>query len=423
LDRNIARPVCYSTRSFLSRRALLAWAAGLALAWPVFAATAGVAGLDPGLLARARKVHQRAIVIDSHIDTPLSVVHQGIDLGVRQTGTDVDLIRMKEGGVDAAFFAVFIPNQDDDKQPFLKALKIIDQMYLQVERNAALCEMAFSSGDVRRIEHAGKRAVLLGLENGSPIEDDLGLLRHLHRLGVRYVTLTHNSNNRICDSATAAEPKWNGLSPFGREVVAEMNRLGMMIDVSHISEAAFWQVLECSQAPVIASHSCCRALCDVPRNLSDAQIKALAARGGVIQVNFYGAFLSAEYARQENETRQRLAPVRQQLKEQYKDNRSEYIRRVMELMEAEGPKPPSLDVLIDHLDHVVRLVGVDHVGLGSDFDGASGYPAGLEDVTGFPLITYHLLKRGYREDDVVKILGGNLLRVFEANERLARRRP
>jgi len=351
--------------------------------WSLFYMTlsASFRKLDPELWKKALAIHDSAIVIDTHCDTPMAMIGRGINIGNKLDSTDVDLVRMKQGGVDASFFAVYVSNNLDEKHPAKNALEMIDEIYLQVEANPDLAEMAFSVSNIIDIEKKGKRAILIGIENGGPIEGSLRLLRDYYRLGVRYITLTHVKNNDICDSSTAEKPRWNGLSPFGRKVVTEMNRLGMMVDVSHISDQAFWEVLKVSRAPVIASHSCCRSICDSPRNLTDKMIRKLAEKGGVIQINFFSAFLDPDY-------RQKAAPP-----------------------------PPEIDILIEHIDHVVKLVGIDYVGLGSDFDGATSYPRGLEDISGFPLITYHLLKRGYQPMDIKKILGGNLLRVFKQVEK------
>ncbi len=369
--------------------------------------------IDPVLWEKALKIHQEAVVVDTHCDTPMAVMEGGFDLGQKQERTEVDFIRMKEGGLDASFFAVFVSNREDKNQPAKNALEMIDEIYRQVGNHPGLAELAFSPADIRRIEKTGKRAILIGMENGGPVQGSLRLLRDFYRLGVRYITLTHNDNNDICDSSTAAKPKWNGLSKFGEEMVAEMNRGGMMIDVSHISDEAFRDVLQLSQAPVFASHSCVRAICDVPRNLTDEMITALAQKRGVVQINFYSAFLDNDFRDASNKINKKLDPQFAKLRKKYKDNRNEFYKAAMELWKRESPPNPGIGILIDHIDHIVKLVGVDYVGLGSDFDGAGNFPQGLEDVRGFPLITYHLLKRGYTEEDIKKILGGNFLRVFE----------
>jgi membrane dipeptidase len=367
---------------------------------------------DKALLKKAMRIHDEAVVVDTHVDTPMVMFERGVDIGQRTENSDVDLIKMKEGGLDAVFFAIYTPNSLDDKNPSKVALSILDTIYSQVEKYYDLAEIAYTPDDLERINKTGKRAIFIGMENGGPIEDSLALLRTFYRLGVRYITLTHMDNNNICDSSTADSPKWNGLSPFGIDVVKEMNRLGMMVDVSHISDKAFWDVIKYSKAPVIASHSCVRSICDTNRNMSDDMIKALADKGGVIQINFYGGFLSKEIDLKSKEIRKQLAPIRQQLREQFKDDEKEVQKRMIAEYKKLAPPSPPIDLLIDQIDYVVKLVGVDHVGIGSDFDGASSYPVGLEDASKYPIITYKLLERGYSEKDIKKILGGNLLRVF-----------
>lgn len=368
---------------------------------------------DPVLWEKAMKIHKDAIVVDTHCDTPMVISGRGVDIGKRQEKTDVDLPRMKEGGLSAAFFAIYTPHDLDKKNPSKLAFEIIDVIYQQVEKYPQLAGMAYSADDIRKLHQEDKRAILIGMENGSPVENNLGFLRDYYRLGLRYITLTHMKNNAISDSSTAKKPQWNGLSPFGKEVVKEMNRLGMMIDVSHISDKAFFDVIETSKAPVIASHSCVRALCNIPRNMSDEMIKALAKKGGVIQINFYSAFLDCNYFKKSKELEKKLDPMMKKLKKKFKGNPAKYFDALASLW-ARYPLPvPDVEALIDHIDYVVKLVGIDYVGLGSDYDGASSYPKGLENVTGFPLITYHLVKRGYSETDIKKILGENFLRVFD----------
>lgn len=391
------------------------------IVWSLFFLTLSASSrkLDPELWGKALAIHDSAIVIDTHCDTPMAMIERGVNIGNKLDSTDVDLVRMKQGGVDASFFAVYVSNNLDEKHPAKNALEMIDEIYLQVEANPDLAEMAFSVSNIIDIEKKGKRAILIGIENGGPMEGSLRLLRDYYRLGVRYITLTHVKNNDICDSSTAEKPRWNGLSPFGREAVTEMNRLGMMVDVSHISDQAFWEVLKVSRAPVIASHSCCRSICDSPRNLTDKMIRKLAEKGGVIQINFFSAFLDPDYREKAEAIRKKIAPQRKELKEKYQDNQNQYWSAVFKLWLKHAPPPPEIDILIEHIDHVVKLVGIDYVGLGSDFDGASSYPRGLEDISGFPLITYHLLKRGYQPMDIKKILGGNLLRVFKQVEKMS----
>jgi len=369
--------------------------------------------IDPQLWEKAKKIHEEAIVIDTHCDTPMLMLDRNLDIGKRSNESQVDLVRMKEGGLDAIFFAVFVSNDLDEKHPSKKALEMIDEIHRQVEINKNLAETALSPEDIRDIHKKGKRAILIGMENGGPLEGSLRLLRDYYRLGVRYITLTHNGNNDICDTSNPGKSRWNGLSPFGRQVVEEMNRLGMLIDVSHISDKAFWDVLELSKAPVFASHSCTRSLCDIHRNLTDDMIRALAAKGGVIQLTFCSFFVDEEYMRLAEEEEKKIEPQKKKLEEKYKDNQDAYWNALITLWKEVAPPAPKIEKLIDHVDHVVKLVGVDHVGFGSDYDGTGSVPQGLDDVSGFPLITYHLLKRGYSEEDIKKILGGNFLRLFE----------
>jgi len=375
---------------------------------------------DPELMERARALHESAIVIDTHVDTPLLMTGRGLEIGERSDIGEVDLVRMAEGGLDAVFLAVFVSNELDDGCPAKVALETMDTIHRQLAANGGIAGLALSAADIRRLEAEGRRAVLIGMENGGPVQGSLGLLRDYYRLGARYITLTHNGSNHICDSSTD-QPRWGGLSPFGVEMVAEMNRLGMIVDVSHISDEAFRDVIEHSRAPVIASHSASRAVCDVPRNLSDPMLEALAENGGVVQVVFYSGFISKRYADQSEKVREELRPVFEKIREETGDNRDEYYSRAMPIWKERSPEAPDIGVLIDHIDHIVDVAGIDHVGLGSDFDGAGSFPKGLEDVTGYPLITYHLLERGYSEEDARKILGGNFLRVFEEVERAAGR--
>lgn len=373
--------------------------------------------IDEKLMKKALKIHDKAIVIDTHVDTPLNM-RRGLDICVRNDRGEVDLPRMKEGGLDAVFLAVFVGNGQDYDNPSRRAFETLDVIHRQIESCPDLAELAVSTDDIRRIHKTGKRAMLIGMENGGPVEEDLALLRTYYRLGVRYVTLTHNENNPICDSSTD-EPEWGGLSPFGIEMVAEMNRLGMMIDLSHASDDTFFDVVKRSKAPVMASHSGCRALCNVPRDLTDDMLRALAKNGGVIQIVFYSGFISDEFAKKSAEAREKLEPEFEKIRKETAGNREEYWKRARPLWIASQPPPADISVLIDHIDHVVEVAGVDHVGLGSDYDGAGAWPIGLEDATGYPLITYHLLKRGYSEKEIKKILGENLLRVFESVEETA----
>ncbi|NOX36551.1 MAG: membrane dipeptidase [Calditrichaeota bacterium] len=375
--------------------------------------------VDPELWQKAMKLHREAIVIDTHCDVTMKLFHDNFDMGKRHDEGHFDLPRAFEGGLDAQFFSIYVPNRMDSLHPAKYALELIDAVYRAVEANPDKIAMAYSSEDILRLHREGKIAALMGMENGGPIEHSLALLRNFYRLGVRYITLTHSSANDISDSSTD-EPRWNGLSDFGRQVVQEMNRLGMLIDISHLSDAAIAQVLELSRTPVIASHSSCRALCDVPRNLPDALIRKVKQNGGVIHINFYSGFLSQEYKEAYERVKKELEPQVKVLRQKYEGDRFGFWQAYGELFRQYDLPVPDASVIVDHIEHVVQFAGVDHVGLGSDFDGVSSLPIGMEDVSKLPYITYMLLKRGFSEEDVRKILGGNLLRVLKANEEYAR---
>jgi membrane dipeptidase len=297
---------------------------------------------------------------------------------------------------------------------------MIDSVYRAVERHPNDLMLATSAADIRRAKKQGKIACLMGIEGGHAIENSLPTLREFYRLGVRYMTLTWNNANDWADSNR--EKKHNGLTEFGKDVVREMNRLGMLVDVSHVGDKTMSDVLDISQAPIIASHSSARALSNVPRNIPDDLLKRIAQNGGVVQVNFYSVFVdAATVAPQSAERDRRLRAQQEALNQKYKDD-PERLAEESDKLEAANPLPPlPLAKLIDHIDHIVKVAGIDHVGIGADFDGANDMPEGATDVSLLPNITYELLKRGYTEADIRKILGENLLRVFAAAESVARR--
>lgn len=350
------------------------------------------------LRARAERVHRGSIVIDTHNDITSFITDEGFDMGARDTSGKIqtDIPRMKEGGLGAEFFSIYVASSyAKEGGSARRALEMIDGVYEQVRRHPESLEMAGTVADIRRIRRAGKIAALMGIEGGHAIEDSLAALRLFYRLGVRYMTLTHTNTNNWADSAggisIAGEKRHNGLSDFGKEVVREMNRLGMMVDISHIGDKTFWDVIEITQSPVIASHSSARALTNVPRNLSDEMLRAIAKNGGVVMVNFYNGFINTEYARPGMPKPTRPAET------------------------------ATMDMLMQHFEHIIKVAGIDHVGIGSDFDGIEGLaPTGMEDVSKLPNITYELLKRGYSESDVRKVLGENLLRVMTRNEAVAK---
>ena len=357
-------------------------------------------------------LHRRALVVDTHVDTAQRMIYEpGFDLGARHADGQLDLPRMKEGGLDAVFFSIWTVSETPAAEAVRGALAQIDAVHETTRRLAGDVVFATSVADIRRAHGDGKIAVLVGLEGGHMIADDIGMLRTYARLGVRYMTLTHNGNTSWAD-ASRAKPEHGGLSDFGKDVVREMNRLGVMVDVSHVSDEAFADVLEVTTAPVIASHSSCRAIANHPRNMSDDMLRALAKNGGVVMINYYAAFLSQAFGDALGSV---AAEVDAALAKCAKGNEACTIMaedRVNKALMLEGRLPKvSWEAILDHIDHAVKVAGIEHVGLGSDFDGAS-MPIGMEDVSMLPAITRGLLARGYSDGDVQKILGENLLRVM-----------
>jgi len=364
---------------------------------------------------QARQINQKVLVFDAHCDTAMRLLEQGVDLGVRSKEGHIDVPRAREGGLNVQVFAMWIEPDFWPHRSVFRTLQYADAMFRTLGKHSGKLGLALTAKDARRLVKAGKLAVFLGIEGGHAIEDSLATLRMFHRLGVRVMTLTWWNNTDWADGS-GDKPKHHGLTDFGRQVVREMNRLGMVIDVSHVSDKTFFDVLKVTTRPVIASHSCVRAICDHHRNLSDEMLKALAKNGGVIGINYYLGFLDPEVNRQEEALWKKLDPELEKLEKKYKNDRKTLVQKRRELFRSYRTNPPKvpIDRLIDHIDHVVKVAGVDHVGLGSDFDGCSITPEGLDDVSDLPLITEKLLQRGYSQKDTEKILGGNLLRVFEA---------
>jgi membrane dipeptidase len=378
---------------------------------------------DEALWQRALAIHRRAIVIDSHNDITTPMTNDDYDLGGSPpVPYRTSIARMKEGGQTGEFFSLYIkPWYVEHGGAARRTLDMIDAVYRAVERHPNDLMLATSTSDIRRAKRERKIACLMGIEGGHAIEDSLPTLREFYRLGVRYMTLTWNNSNNWAD-AGRGEKKNNGLSDFGKEVVREMNRLGMLVDVSHVSDKTMSDALDVSKAPVIASHSSARALSNVPRNIPDDLLKRIARNGGVVQINFYSLFVDQKtVAPQDDERSQRLRSQREALSVKYA-NDPERLAEEGDKLEAQNPLPPlPLSKLIDHIDHIVKVAGVDHVGLGADFDGANDFPQGARDVSMLPNITYELLKRGYSEPDIRKILGENFLRVFAQAELVARK--
>jgi membrane dipeptidase len=378
---------------------------------------------------RARTIHDSAIVVDTHADTPQRFLYEGFDIGTTDSKDigHISLDKARAGNLSAEFFSIWA-DPETTKGHFAKStFDMIDSVYLQAARHADRMMMAFSVADIERARQQKKLAAFMGIEGGHSIENDLHLLRDYYRLGVRYMTLSWSNTNEWADSSgDIDDPKvvhHNGLTDFGRQVVLEMNRLGMMVDISHVADKTFFDAIATTEAPVIASHSSARALTNHPRNLTDDMLRAVAKNGGVVQTNFYDAFIDENYRKAADaQKKDKDAAVNARIAELKAAGKPvTYLDRdtVEREWAAKIPRPP-LKSLIDHIDHIAKVAGVDHVGLGSDFDGVSGAtPEGIDSAADLPKITQALLDRGYSAPDIRKILGGNLLRVFRQVERVS----
>jgi membrane dipeptidase len=377
--------------------------------------------------ARAVRIHRDAIVLDSHIDTTAMLASPGWTFmdrhepGRGEGASHVDLPRMREGGLDAAFFSIYMPGTVTGAEAVKRSLVLIDHVKRLAEQHPNEIVLATTAAEVRGAHKAGRVAALMGMEGGHMIDESLAVLRDYHRLGVRYLTLTHSVNTAWADSS-GDKLAHDGLTEFGKDVVRELNRLGVMVDISHTADKTFWDALEVSRAPLVASHSSARALADHPRNMSDEMITALAAKGGVIQINFFDQFLDNDVYQATVARQAHVQKIRTALEQRY-PGEANAGRRQQELQAVQTSLPPlpaaSWERIVEHIDHVVKLVGPTHVGLGSDFDGAT-MPRGMEDCSQLPKITAALLQRGYSEPDVRNILGENLLRVMEQVEAVAK---
>jgi membrane dipeptidase len=372
--------------------------------------------------ARAAAAAPPAITVDTHADTPTEFLKEPFDLGVTNKRGMFDYPRMKAGGLDAEFFAAYVPAKYANKGAAAFCMTIMETIHEMADRYPAWVRFATSTSDIRAAVKDGKRAILIGIEGGHAIEDSLELLRAFYRFGARYMTLTHTNSNNWADSSGDAA-KHDGLTPFGKTVVLEMNRLGMLVDISHVSDKTFWDAIETTKAPLIASHSSARALANVPRNMTDDMLRAMTKNGGVVMVNFYPNFLSDEVAAASKEREKKLAPQIAELKAKDPTEGAVYEAGVSKLY-AENPLPPvSYTRIVDHIDHVVKVAGIDHVGLGSDFDGIPSTPVGMEDVSKLPSIRAELERRGYSAADIRKIMGENFMRVFAEVEKVAKAMP
>jgi len=369
------------------------------------------------LTDEAKAIHREALLVDGHNDLPWQYREKNdlsfysIDIRRPQKNLHTDIPRLREGGVGAQFWAAFVPaSTRKDSSSIKMTLEQIDVIHRFVKAYPQDFEFALSVEDILRIRKAGKIASLIGIEGGHSIDNSLGVLRTYYDLGVRYMTLTHSETLDWADSATD-KPKSKGLSPFGEEVVREMNRLGMLVDLSHVSADTMRHALRITRAPVVFSHSSAFALADHPRNVPDDVLKLLPKNGGVVMVNFYSGFIVPEAAR----LRKKMFEAVRELKKKYPDDKEFQV--ALDAYRKDNPIPRgNIHDVVDHIEHIIKVAGIDHVGIGSDFDGIDSTPVQLEDVSKYPLITQELLNRGYKKDQILKVLGGNIMRVFRAAE-------
>ncbi len=378
------------------------------------------------LLEKAKRIHSQIVTIDTHTDTPLLLNREGFDFDGENNlpRAKVDLKKMEEGGLDAAFFAVFIGQGERTPEKFSeaheRALEIFEHVHQSVAMYPNRAEIALKADDVKHLKAKGKKGIYIGVENGYPIGKDITILEQYYNLGARYLTLCHTRNNDICDSSNDPNgPEHGGLSSFGKDVISELNRLGMMVDVSHISDEAFFQVVEISKVPIIASHSNARAICDDPRNLTDEMLLKLAENGGVVQLCLLSSYVKTPPPQPERDSAR--AAVRAKYGS-FRDLDAETRRQAFDdwyaIDEIFPPILADVSDLVDHIDHIVNLIGIDFVGIGSDFDGG-GAIEGCIDASEMMNITVELLRRGYKKRDIEKIWGGNFLRVFREAEKFA----
>ena len=378
----------------------------------------------------AEDVHNSAIVIDTHADTTQRLVDENYDLGDQLNGGNLNFDSAKKGNLGAEFFSVWVEPDLYKGHDARRTLELIDAVYQQAAKHPDRMRMAFSVADIEAAHREQKLGALMGIEGGHSIENSLSLLRIYYRLGVRYMTLTWSNSldwaNSSGDEGKPGVPhNPGGLTPFGKEVVLEMNRLGMMVDISHVADDTFWSTIKTTRAPVIASHSSARAISNAPRNMTDDMLRAVAKNGGVVQVNYYSAFISQAYRDASIAQQPEVDKATEELKVRFKAEGKQVTYGDLEKLQREYadriPRPP-LSALIDNIDHIAKVAGVDHVGLGSDFDGVSGQlPQGIDSAADLPKITAALLARGYLPADAHKILGGNLMRVFGEVEKISQK--
>jgi len=382
------------------------------------------------LVERALAIHDKVLTVDTHADTPLRMIEPGFDMAERhdpnETGSKVDYPRMKEGGLDAIFFAAFVAQdiRDDDGNTRAKALclQMIDSVIASTERNSDIVGLALNPDDAYELEKAGKRAIYLGIENGYPIGNDINNVEEYFNKGVRYITLVHSSNNDLADSATDENgTEHGGISEFGSKVVSEMNRLGIMVDVSHGNDSVFYDAIKMSKAPIIASHSNARSVTEHKRNMTDEMLKLMAKNGGVVQLTMLADYLRTappNAARDSAMTAMR-ASITKPISEMTDEERAKLRKSFNELNDKYPSPPATVEHVADHIDHIVKVAGIDHVGIGCDFDGGGGIE-GIFDASEVMNITIELVRRGYTEEQIEKIWGGNLMRVFEEVQAVAK---
>ncbi len=374
---------------------------------------------------KAAAIHQKIFTVDTHADVPINMMEEGFDIGVEhrfeKDKSQIDIPRMQRGGMDAMFFAVYMAQgrrtPEGDAEARINALAILDKIHAAIKQYPGLLGLATTPEEGYNLEKLGKRAVFIGMENGWPIGKDIGNIKLFYDLGVRYISLSHSANNDLCDASSDADgPEHNGLSELGEKAIIEMNRLGIMADVSHLSDSSFYDIMRISKAPVIASHSSCRALADVPRNMSDDMIRELARRGGVIQINFVPAFLKKSADDQEISMKLLVKKTRQvDLTETQKKELQDELDTAKKKFIADMPTAADA---VNHIEHVIGIAGIDHVGIGMDLDGG-GELAELKDVSHIGVITEELVRRGYNEEQIRKIWGGNIMRVMGEVQKIA----
>jgi membrane dipeptidase len=383
--------------------------------------------IQESLEKKAQRIHSKCLTVDTHCDTPMLMIKPGFSVRDKHKApkSRVDLPRMKSGGLDAIFFAVFTgqkPRTDENyRKTYALAHQMLDSIHSMLKLDNNLANLALKADDLARIEKTGKRAIYIGMENGFPLAKDLSRVEEFYKLGVRYITLCHSFHNDICDSSSDAAPaEHNGVSDFGKQVIAEMNRLGMMVDVSHASDKSFFDAVELSKAPVIASHSSVRSVAKHNRNMSDEMIKKLAQKGGVIQICLLDEYIKEpDTTSVKFKTEKRFHKIYKTTYNSMSETEKAAFEKEWDDVQASyANELPTIKDMVDHIDYVKNLVGVDYVGIGSDFDGGGGL-RDCADVSQFPNITLELLRRGYTEKEIRKIWGGNLLRVFREVEKVA----